>query len=217
MLPINQLLSITNRTVLRNKQNKYIVVHWVGSVSTAWNNAKYFYEKYRGASANYFVDDNEIWQCVDDGNAAWHCGSNKYYHDECRNKNSIGVEMCCKKEKGILYISEQTTKNTQELVRYLMDKYNIPIENVLMHYDVTRKECPKPYVQDTDKWVEFKRGLIQMKNITDLKEAFDLLENTGRMTDRPYWEKVVLTTRNTDHLILKWANDVYKLINKECE
>ena len=50
-----------------------------------------------------------------------------------------------------------------------------------------------------------------MKEITDVKEALDYLVEKGRVTDRTYWEKVILTTRNTEFLFIKWANDVKKL------
>ena len=39
--------------------------------------------------------------------------------------------------------------NTVQLIKELMDKYNIPIDNVLRHFDVTNKLCPKPYIDDT--------------------------------------------------------------------
>ena len=212
MLKIQKKLTLINRTITQNRDKKYIVVHYVGAVSTAKNNVDYYYQLDRKASAHYFVDDNEIWQCVDDSNIAWHCGANKYYHDDCRNKNSIGIEMCCKKDdKGNLYMTDKTIENTQELIMYLMEKYGIDVDHVIRHYDVTHKICPAPFVNDESKWTKFKKGLIRVKEIEDVKTALDLLEENGRITDRVYWEKAVLTTRNVDHLIIKWANDVRKL------
>ena len=101
MLPINKKILLVNWTY-RNTVPKYIVIYYVGCVSTAANNASYFYSTYRGASANYFVDERSIWQVVEDKNTAWHCGSKNgvYYYKECRNNNSIGIEMCCKKTKN---------------------------------------------------------------------------------------------------------------------
>ena len=213
MLPIQKKLSLVNRTIASNRPKQWIVVHYVGAVSTAKNNVDYFYSFDRQSSAHYFVDDNEIWQCVDDSNIAWHCGAKKYYHDTCRNKNSIGVEMCCKKDaKGNLYMTDKTIKNTQELVLYLMEKYGIDAEHVIRHYDVTHKICPAPFVNDITQWEKFKKGLVRVKEIKDVKTALDLLEQNGRITDRPYWEKAVLTTRNVDFLLIKWANDLQKLL-----
>lgn len=74
---------------------KYIVIHYVGALGGAKENCQYFASKYLGASAHYFVGFNgEIYQSVEDGDIAWHCGASTYKHAECRNTNSIGIEMC---------------------------------------------------------------------------------------------------------------------------
>ena len=167
---IKEYLTKTNFSKGNYKENKYIVVHYVGAVSTALNNAKYFNKVYRGASANYFVDDNDIYRVVKDEDVAWHCGANRYYNG-CRNYNSIGIEMCCFNNNGTLDISDKTIQNTIELVKELMKKYNIPAENVVRHYDVTRKICPAPFVNNESRWLEFKSRITSQqttKNITDL-------------------------------------------------
>ena len=43
---------------------------------------------------------------------------------------------------------EKTEANAIELVKYLMNKYNIPASNVIRHCDVTGKNCPKPFVEN---------------------------------------------------------------------
>ena len=66
--------------------------------------------------------------------------SKSYKHDKCRNDNSIGVEMCSEKDsKGQYYINEQTQNTTLEEVRWIMEKYGVPLENVARQYDVTGK------------------------------------------------------------------------------
>ena len=160
---INKLLTKVNFRKGNNKQNKYIVIHYVGSTGGAEANCRYFQSNYRGSSANYFVGHaGEIWQCVEDRDIAWHCGATKYKHPYCRNTNSIGIEMCCKKilSNGTWYFEEETVKSTIELVKELMKKYNIPVSNVIRHYDVTGKMCPEPYVRDTAAWNTFKASLI---------------------------------------------------------
>lgn len=160
-MEIKTKLTTVNRTVMSNKQNKYIVIHYVGAVSTAKANADYFYSVNRQASAHYFVDENEIWQVVKEGDGAWHCGTTgKYYHSECRNTNSIGIEMCCYMNNGVLDIKEETINKTIELVKELMAKYNIPVGNVIRHYDVTHKVCPAPFVNNSNRWNDFKSRLV---------------------------------------------------------
>lgn len=171
MIEIKEYLTKTNFSKGYNKKNKYIVIHYVGAVSSALNNAKYFHSENRGASSNYFVDYKDIYRVVKDEDIAWHCGTKGKYYSECRNSNSIGIEMCCFMNNGVLNISEKTIQNTIELVKELMKKYNIPIENVIRHYDVTHKICPAPFVNDVSRWNDFKSRLVESqttKSIVDL-------------------------------------------------
>ena len=210
MVKIQKRLTLVNRTIVNSRKIKYIVIHYVGAVSTAKNNVDYFYDKDRKASAHYFVDEKSIWQCVDDSNIAWHCGGAKVYYSDCRNGNSIGIELCCKKKSdGTWYFESQTLNNAIELVQYLMKLHGIKIENVIRHYDVTHKVCPEPFVRDEQAWNNFKRR-ISMKEITNVKEALDYLVEKGRIINREYWEKAIVTTRNLDFAFIKWANDVKK-------
>ena len=158
-MKIEKNITNTNRTTMSNKQNKYIVIHYVGAVSSAYNNTVYFKSSYRGASAHYFVDDKSIWQCVLEKDAAWHCGTKGKYYSKARNNNSIGIEMCCFNNNGEIDVSEKTVANTIELTKDIMKRYNIPVENVVRHYDVTRKTCPAPFVKDIGRWEDFKNRL----------------------------------------------------------
>lgn len=163
---IKTMYTTRNRTVYNNKKNMFIVEHYVGAVSTAKANAKYFKSTYRGASANYFVDDNEIYCVVNPKNAAWHCGGGsqgsggKKFFGVCKNSNSIGIELCCKRDSnGNLYISEKTLKRAAQLTQWLMGKYDIGESHVIRHFDVTGKRCPAMFVNET-KWIEAKRTLV---------------------------------------------------------
>lgn len=113
--------------------------------------------------------NGEVWQCVEDANIAWHCGASSYKHAECRNANSIGIEMCVRKKNtksmGATdkdwYFEDATVEAAAELTRYLMNKYGVPASHVIRHYDVTGKICPNPYVYNTSAhtWDEFKRKI----------------------------------------------------------
>ena len=143
---------------------KYIVIHYTASPNdTALGEAKYFANNYIGASAHFFVDENEVVQSVDVKDTAWHCeGANRFY-SLCRNSNSIGIELCCRKYNMTTknatdkdwYFLENTVKNAAEIARELVTKYNIPIQNIIRHYDVTHKICPAPYVHDERQWELF--------------------------------------------------------------
>lgn len=147
---------------------KYIVIHYVGALGGAKANCQYYASKYIGASAHYFVGfDGEIWQSVPDEDIAWHCGASSYKHAECRNANSIGIELCVRTKGSQAadskdwYFEDATVKAAIELTKYLMQKYGVPASNVIRHYDVTGKICPNPYVYNTTKhtWDAFKKAI----------------------------------------------------------
>lgn len=164
-MEIKQNLTNVNYNIRNNKQNKFIVIHYVGAVSSAYDNTRYFKSVNRNASANYFVDENEIWQCVLDKDVAWHCGGGRQgsnggtYLGICTNYNSIGIEMCCYYNNGSLDIKESVVNKTIELTKYLMNKYNISSGNVIRHFDVTGKNCPAPMVANSQRWNDFKARL----------------------------------------------------------
>ena len=155
MLPIQRKISDYNHYDYNNP--KYIVMHYVGAQSsTAANNANYFAGGDRQASAHYFVDDNSIWQSVEDKCGAWHIGNTR---TEVNNQNSIGIEMCC--IGANLLVTETTENNAVELCKYLMNKYNIPISNVRTHYEVSggTKVCPNWSANNWSRWSNFKNKL----------------------------------------------------------
>lgn len=167
---INRKISKYNFNKGSVSRIKYIVIHYVGALGGAEDNCRYYGGGNRNASAHYFVGFNgEVWQCVEDANIAWHCGASSYKHAECRNANSIGIEMCVRKKNtksmGATdkdwYFEDATVEAAAELTRYLMNKYGVPASHVIRHYDVTGKICPNPYVYNTSAhtWDEFKRKI----------------------------------------------------------
>lgn len=163
-------MGLNIKTNLANKNNyggsrsagsiKYLVIHYTANDGdTDEANGKYFANNVVKSSAHYFVDDDSITQSVPDNYVAYHCGAKKYYHSVCRNANSIGIEMCDTKKNGKHDVTEKTLSNTIELAKSLMKKYNIPLSNVIRHYDVTHKFCPAYFVNDQIAWQNFKNKL----------------------------------------------------------
>lgn len=145
---------------------KYIVIHYTGNDGDrAINNANYFATK-KGlkASAHYFVDDNSIYQSVPDNYVSYSVGvdysnGKAKYHGKCTNANSINIELCDTVRNGKYDVTKATINMALELTRSLMKKYGIPVSNVIRHWDVCGKECPKYWVNDT-KWnSEFKNKI----------------------------------------------------------
>ena len=68
-MQIKKLLTKVNVTKFSGQPRaiKYIVIHYTANKGdTALNNAKYFENVNRNSSAHYFVDENEIYQIVED-------------------------------------------------------------------------------------------------------------------------------------------------------
>ncbi len=188
-MEINRKITPYNFSVVSGRKIKYIVIHYVGEVSPAKNNAYYFANNKLKSSAHYYVDENEIWQSVEEYHSAWHCGGplqgpdGHTYFGICKNSNSIGIEMCVKKKNGKWYFEPETVENTVELTKHLMKKYNIPVENVIRHFDVTGKLCPEPYV-DMGKWKEFKKMLTEIKELTSANDIVWELAERGLISDK---------------------------------
>lgn len=149
--------SITRNTTGSRQTPRYIVLHYTATNNaTAANEIAYFGSNpaATNASADFFVDNNEIWQYNTqlDSRYSWavgvdYSGGTAPYHGKCTNSNSISIEMSCtyNASVGMWYIGNGTYKNAVELTKYLMKKYNIPAANVIRHYDVCRKDCPNAY------------------------------------------------------------------------
>lgn len=130
----------------RTEPVRYIVCHYVGngdsSPGSALANCRYFAGGDRGASANYFVDDGGIWEYADPSEYyTWHCGDGHGAYG-ITNRNSIGIEVCI---DGDTPYTDDEIGYMCELVPYLMDRFGVPAENVVRHYDASRKACPYYY------------------------------------------------------------------------
>ena len=168
----------SNCYTYRNDDILFIVIHFTGNNGdTALNNCTFFSGENRKASANYFSGNDGIYQSVPDNWAAWAVGGTKNYkHPYCRNMNSISIEMCSRiGADGKYYIDDDVVKQTIKLTRYLMNKYGVPVANVLRHYDVWDKQCPEPFVRQPELWQDFKRKLTESENLT--MEQYNELKN----------------------------------------
>jgi N-acetylmuramoyl-L-alanine amidase len=163
-----------NYTKGRTNKIEYIVMHYTANDGdTDEGNANYFKNNNIKVSAHYFIDENSITESVKPEDIAYHIGNKSYVHLKCRNYNSIGVEMCSDKVNGRFTITEQTVKNAVDFVKLLMKQYNIPIENVLRHYDITYKKCPEPWVRNSELWINFKESLLKEDDEEMTQEQFN--------------------------------------------
>lgn len=177
-----------NHGGLRGVPVRHIVVHYTGTPGdTAENEGLYFSRNdTQKTSAHYFVDEHEVIRSVPEEYVAYHCGGMFYYHDSCRNSNSIGVEICTKGENGTYWFAPQALEQAKALILSLMQRYRVPPERVLRHYDVTGKLCPMPFVgKGQSAWETFKGGLT-------VYETLEAVPSWAQETIRKLCERGVL-------------------------
>ncbi len=136
-MKINKMLSSNKNHYTGVNRCIFITIHETGNINkgaNALNHAKYINN---GSSEtwHYTVDDKQVIQHYKDSVQCWHSGDGM----GDGNLNSIGVEMCVNSDGNF----NKTIDNTIELVQYLMNKYNIPIKNVVQHNYWSGKNCPK--------------------------------------------------------------------------
>lgn len=158
------LVNYTNRNI----NVKYIVEHDTGvKGQSAKGNANYFYKTFRGASAHYFVDKNDIYEVVSAGKMAWHVGDDRPgdkhdVGDKINNNNTVGIEMCAEKD-GTFHAN--TIANTAWLTQKLMKDHNVPASHVVRHYDASGKNCPQ-FMNTDGKWTLWKKYHKQLTGQT---------------------------------------------------
>ena len=134
-----------------------VVIHYVAKPgSTAKENRNYFeglkdtHETY--ASSNFIVGlEGEIIQCVPLDEVAY-CSNE-------RNDDSISIECCHFKKSG--KFNQKTYRSLVQLTAWLCGKYQLTAENIIRHYDITGKNCPKYYVEHEKEWEKFKLDVEQ--------------------------------------------------------
>ena len=133
----NMYISKNRPYELRDKTTK-IAVHYIGNPGTsAINNRNYFNNTYCGVSSNYIVGlEGEVICCIPPDEVSWcTCEANSY---------SPSIETCHPDSTG--KFNDKTYKSLVELTAYLCKKYNLTEKDIIRHYDVTGKVCPRSFV-----------------------------------------------------------------------
>jgi len=149
----HQFLSVNpySRPAKELRHIRGIVVHYTANPgSTAQNNRDYFeslkYKQETSVSSHFVIGiDGEIIQCIPLNEIA--------YASNNRNSDTISIECCHPDESG--KFSEETYRSLVDLVSSLKKDYNLDKEDIIRHYDVTGKICPKYFVEHEDAWLTF--------------------------------------------------------------
>ena len=134
---------------------KYIVIHDTDNRQAGANamaNRNYFANHPNAkASAHYIIDEGNIIQALEDTWKGWHVGDGN--NPNINNSTTIAIELCVNEGNDF----DKTLENGIELTKYLMNKYNIPAENVVMHRDASGKTCSRMMIEDRPSlWPYFK-------------------------------------------------------------
>lgn len=134
---------------------KGVVIHYTANPgSTAQNNRDYFEnlkDKHTTSVSSHFIIglQGEVIQCVPLNEIA--------YASNNRNSDTISIECCHPDISG--KFNDKTYNSLQTLVKSLMDTYHLNSNDIIRHYDVTGKNCPKYFVEHEDAWTQFKNSL----------------------------------------------------------
>lgn len=130
-----------------------VVIHYVGNPGTsAQANRNYFESLSNGtegtyASAHFIVGlEGEVLQCIPLTEIS--------YASNSRNDDTVAIEVCHEDDSG--QFSPVTYEQVVELTAWLCDTFSLkPNTDVIRHYDVTGKICPRYYVEHEDAWEQF--------------------------------------------------------------
>lgn len=140
------------------KRIRGIVIHYTANPgSTARQNRNYFEglkDRHDTKASSHFIVglDGEIVQCI----PTWEVA----YASNTRNDDTISIETCHPSQDG--KYTEETYRSLVELTAWLCRKFDLNEDDIIRHYDVTGKNCPKYFVEHEGAWNKFKN---------DVKEA----------------------------------------------
>ena len=108
----------------------------------------------RKVSSHFVIGiDGEIIQCVPTKEIAY--ASNK------RNSDTVSIECCHKDETG--EFTKETYDSLVQLTAWLCKRFSLDGTDVIRHYDVTGKDCPRYYVAHEDEWKQFQTDVETKK------------------------------------------------------
>lgn len=137
---------------------KGIVVHYTANPGTSAMANRNYFESRKGekeaaankVSSHYIIGiTGKIVQCIPENEIA--------YASNNRNGDTISIECCHPDSSG--KFTQKTYDSLVHLTSYLCDKYEIEPNNIIRHYDVTKKLCPKYYVKNPNKWRQFHKDV----------------------------------------------------------
>lgn len=146
----------------------YIAIHYTANPgASAIANRNYFEnlsQTHQTKASSHFVVglEGEVVQCIPTAEIS--------YATNERNVDTISIENCHPDETGMF--NDATYDSVVKLTAWLCTRFGLTEENVIRHYDVTGKNCPKYYVENPDAWEKMKSDIADR-----IQEDYILQEN----------------------------------------
>lgn len=135
-----------------------IVIHYIGNAGTTAQQNRDYFESLKNqsgsnttsVSSNFIVGlDGEIIQCIP--------VEEKSFASNHRNSDTIAIEACHPGVDG--EFTEDTYESMVRLTAWLCNELKLSAKDVIRHYDVTGKSCPKNFTEDEAAWKKFKKDV----------------------------------------------------------
>ena len=150
------------------EQIKYIAIHYTANPGAgAMDNRNYFENlatTHETKVSSHFVVglEGEVVQCIPTAEMS--------YATNERNVDTLSIECCHMDETGVF--NETTYNSVVKLTAWLCTRFGLTEENVIRHYDVTGKNCPRYYVENPEAWEQMKADIA-----AQIQEDYILQEN----------------------------------------
>lgn len=124
-----------------------IVIHYVGNPATSATANRNYFAKVGTTVVSHFVVglEGEVIQCL----PLWE----RSVASNNRNSDTISIEVCHPDDSG--QFNETTYAAVVRLTAWLCQVGDLSTEQVIRHYDITGKECPRYFVRNEAAWEQF--------------------------------------------------------------
>ena len=137
-----------------------IVIHYTANPGTTAQENRDYFENLEDSDEDIYVSshfviglDGEIIQCIP--------SSEMSYASNDRNMDTLAIECCHPDETG--EFTGATYSSLVELTAWLCKAFDLTPDDVIRHYDITGKDCPKYYVEHPEAWERL---------LNDIKEQY---------------------------------------------